>query len=78
MTIDENYTERLANAVAKTLLEALENLTITDVNMYRLGYNKAIDDFFKKIMKYCSMSNMNATMIRQIAEQLKKGDADNE
>lgn len=73
MTIDENYTERLVNAVAKTLVEALENLTIADVNMYRLGYTKAIDDFFEKIMEYCSMSNMNRTMIRQIAEQLKEG-----
>lgn len=45
-------------------------------DVYRAGYIKAIDDFFKKIMKYCSMSNMNATMIRQIAEQLKEGAVD--
>lgn len=48
MTIDENYTERLVNAVAKTLVEALETLTIEDVNMYRLGYTKAIDDVMAK------------------------------
>ena len=33
--------------------------------------NKAIDDFAEKIMEYCSMSDMNRKMIRQIAEQLK-------
>lgn len=38
---------------------------------YSDGYEKAIDDFAEKIFYYCSMSNMNATMIRQIAEQLK-------
>ena len=40
---------------------------------YDDGYTKAIDDFFEKIMEYCSMSNMNRTMIRQLAEQLKEG-----
>ena len=37
------------------------------------GYTKAIDDFAEKIMEYCSMSDMNKKMIRQIAEQLKEG-----
>lgn len=43
---------------------------------YKTGYIQAIDDFFEKIMEYCSMSNMNRTMIRQIAEQLKAGGVD--
>ena len=30
--------------VAKTLVGAFENLKIEDVNMFQLGYNKAIDD----------------------------------
>jgi len=51
MTIDENYMERLANAVAKTILEAIENLSIEDVNMYQLGYNKAIDNLCEAFRK---------------------------
>ena len=41
------------------------------VRIDKKSYDKAIDDFAEKIFYYCSMSNMNATMIRQIAEQLK-------
>ena len=55
MTIDEvekiktvvenkDYIAQLVNIVAKTLVEAFENLKIEDVNMFQLGYNKAIDD----------------------------------
>lgn len=51
MTIDENYMERLANAVAKTILDAIENLSIEDVNMYQIGYNKAIDDLCNEFRK---------------------------
>lgn len=47
--VNENYTERLVNAVAKTLAEAFENLTIEDVNMYQCGYNKAITELKNKI-----------------------------
>ena len=55
MTIDEvekiktvveykDYIVPLVNTVAKTMIEAFENLKIEDVNMFQLGYNKAIDD----------------------------------
>lgn len=78
MTLDENYTERLVNAVAKTLVEALENLTITDVNMYRLGYTKAIDDFEKAMLDRLSkcietFRLLDGLDIDEIAEQLKAG-----
>lgn len=43
--IDENYIEKLVNAVAKMIVEAIENISIEDVNMYQIGYNKAIDEF---------------------------------
>ncbi len=33
--------------------------------------NNAIDEFEEKIMTHCSMSEMNRTMINQIAEQIK-------
>lgn len=60
MTIDEvekiktvvenkDYIVQLVNTVAKTMIEAFENLTIEDVNMFQLGYNKAIDDFAENI-----------------------------
>ena len=56
MTIDEaekiktvvenkDYIVQLVNTVAKTMIEAFENLKIEDVNMFQLGYNKALDDF---------------------------------
>ena len=46
-TVVENkdYLAKLVNTVSKTMIEAFENLTIEDVNMFQLGYNKAIDDF---------------------------------
>lgn len=34
--------------------------------------DKIIDNFVEKIMEYCSMSDMNRKMIKQIAEQMKK------
>ena len=64
MTIDEaknlkkvaentDYIVQLVNIVAKTMVEAFENLTIEDVNMFQLGYNKAIDDFAEKLNAKC-------------------------
>ena len=78
MTIDENYIEKLCNTVAKTLVEAFERLTIDDVNMYQLGYNKAIDDFVEKaieeqIQYACPLDKHD---IEKIAEQLKAGGTD--
>lgn len=35
--------------------------------------NKAIDEFVERIMQYCSMSEINRKMIRQIAEEMKAG-----
>ena len=95
MTIDEaekiktvvenkDYIVQLVNTVAKTMIEAFENLKIEDVNMFQLGYNKAIDDFKKiltieKIKEYAESDgfiNLNncSLMIFDIAEQLKAGD----
>ena len=60
MTIDEaekiktvvenkDYIVQLVNTIEKTLIEAFENLKIEDVNMFQLGYNKAIDDFVESV-----------------------------
>ena len=94
MTIDEaekikmiienkDYVVQLVNTVAKTMVEAFENLKIEDVNMFQLGYNKAIDDFVKEICKMIVQSENNgnyrfyAVEIKQaiadLAEQLKVG-----
>ena len=94
MTIDEaekiktvvenkDYIVQLVNTIEKTLIEAFENLKIEDVNMFQLGYNKAIDDFVKAIVdrglssnddKYCIILYDNyLKVIKEIAEQLKAG-----
>ena len=82
MTIDEvekiktvvenkDYIVQLVNTVAKTLVEAFENLTIEDVNMFQLGYNKAIDDFVKEYKRKTPMENR---LIDEIAERLKESE----
>lgn len=63
MTIDEeekikaavenrDYIVQLVNTVAKTMIEAFENLKIEDVNMFQLGYNKAIDEAICKVEEH--------------------------
>ena len=88
MTIDEaekiktvvenkDYIVQLVNTVAKTLIEAFENLKIEDVNMFQLGYNKAIDDFVNACEKqFTTMYGQRYVDMRDIvniAEQLKEG-----
>ena len=96
MTIDEakkiktvvenkDYIVQLVNTVVKTMIEALENLKIEDVNIFQLGYNKAIDDFeilMKEAMnhdwattKICDQIIYNRLFDKceEIAEQLKAG-----
>ena len=95
MTIDEvekiktvvenkDYIVQLVNTVAKTLIEAFENLKIEDVNMFQLGYNKAIDDFVEKIeLKYLGVHPDDlyeryypreiCKQVKELAEQLKAG-----
>ena len=97
MTIDEaknlkkvaentDYIVQLVNTVAKTMVEAFENLKIEDVNMFQLGYNKAIDDLIAecKNAKFAesdeiSLSdvhtgvNSGLSMAIHFAEQLKVG-----
>ena len=96
MTIDEaekiktvvenkDYLARLVNTAAKAMIEAFENLKIEDVNMFQLGYNKAIDDFVANVkdVLITDYSVFNADDIRifidsieDIAEQLKAGESE--
>ena len=88
MTIDEaekirkvvenkDYIAQLVNAVAKNLIEAFENLKIEDVNMFQLGYNKAIDDFVKFANTMPTVEEEDGTIrpmwLGEMAEQLKAG-----
>ena len=88
MTIDEaekiktvvenkDYIVQLVNTIAKTLIEAFENLKIEDVNMFQLGYNKAIDDFVNACEKqFTTMYGQRYVDMRDIvniAEHLKEG-----
>ena len=86
MTIDEaekiktvvenkDYIVQLVNTIAKTLIEAFENLKIEDVNMFQLGYNKAIDDFDEKIKSNDRLGYVGCLdkIVDEIAEQLKEG-----
>ena len=98
MTIDEaekiktvvenkDYIVKLVNTVAKTMVEAFENLKIEDVNMFQLGYNKAIDDYTEKAKAECKVHYVDCDPyfggikdsilyeddIDEIAEQLKAG-----
>ena len=50
---NKDYIVQLVTTVSKTMIEAFENLTIEDVNMFQLGYNKAIDDFAEKLNAKC-------------------------
>ena len=85
MTIDEvekiktvvenkDYIVQLVNTVAKTLVESFENLKIEDVNMFQLGYNKAIDDFAESVKNLIAdLSVIRFKDIDEMAEQLKAG-----
>ncbi|MBP3469950.1 MAG: hypothetical protein J6K26_10585 [Lachnospiraceae bacterium] len=99
MTIDEaekiktvvenkDYIAQLVNTVSKAMIEAFENLKIEDVNMFQLGYNKALDDF-AILMKETLNHDWATTKIseqiiynrlfdkcNEIAEQLKAGESE--
>ena len=78
-TVVENkdYIVQLVNTVAKTMVEVVENLKIEDVNMFQLGYNKAIDDFVnvceKQFTTMYGQRYVDMRDIKNIAEKLKAG-----
>ena len=88
MTIDEaekiktvvenkDYIVQLVNTVSKAMIEAFENLKIEDVNMFKLGYNKAIDYFvnFANTMPTVEVDGEIRPMwLEERAEQLKAGE----
>ena len=72
---NKKYIEQLVETVSKTLVEAFENIKIEDVDMFRLGYNKAVDDFAESVKNLIADSSViRFKDIDEIAEQLKAGD----
>lgn len=67
----KDYVKKLVNVVAKTMVDSFENLTIEDVNMFKLGYNKAVDDTIKAIKEEYAFTILEEEKIDEIAEQLK-------
>ena len=78
-TVVENkdYIAQLVNAVSKSMIEAFENLKIEDVNMFQLGYNKALDDFVKFASDMPTVEEEDGEIrpmrLKEMAEQLKAG-----
>ena len=77
---NKKYIEQLVETVSKTLVEAFENIKIEDVDMFRLGYNKAVDDFAKLLRETRDdrtlRVNCDDLEIRHMAERLKGGDGE--
>ena len=75
---NKNCIEQLVNTVAKTLIEAIEHIKIEDVDMFKLGYNKAIDDFAEACKQniMCQTFGLHPRNVDEIAKQLKAGDSD--
>ena len=75
MKFDVTYFSNLCNIMLKTITEAFENLTIEDVNMFQLGYNKALNDFVNACKEdiLCQTFGLHENGIVRIAEQLKAG-----
>ena len=68
---------QLIDKAVNVMIEAFENLRIEDVNMFQLGYNKAIEDFVnvceKKSTTIFGQRYIDMRDIVSIAEQLKAG-----
>lgn len=47
--VEPTSVEWLVDTVVDTINESFKNITIDDVNMYKLGYNKALDDLMAKL-----------------------------
>ena len=69
--------ERLVDTVANTINEAFENVTIDDVNMHKLGYNKALDDLMTKLDcdKYL-LNEWQRDVIRDKVKEIREASCD--
>lgn len=72
--VEPTSIERLVDTVANTINESFKNVTIDDVNMYKLGYNKALDDLMAKLNcdKYL-LNDWQRDAIRDKVKEIKEG-----
>lgn len=68
--VEPTSIERLVDTVANTINESFKNVTIDDVNMYKLGYNKALDDLMAKLD--CDKYLLNDWQRDAIRDKVKK------
>ena len=77
---NKKYIEQLVETVSKTFVEAFKNFTIEDADMFKLGYNKAVDDFAKLLRETRDNRTLRVNCddleIRHMAERLKGGDGE--
>lgn len=71
---NKNSYQKYVDNIASTLVDAIENLSIEDIDMYKIGYNKAIDDFVKNLYKIGEYKDFGWEDIFKLADQLKSGD----
>ena len=73
MEFDGTYFSKLCDIVSKTIFEAFENLTIEDINMYQLGYNKAHEELEIKYwdIMYQVENNIRNKAIDDFAKEVK-------
>lgn len=71
----KDYVKKLVNVVAKTIVDAFENMTIEEVNMFKMGYNKAIDDCIEELKKRRDTRYMKVNCddleVKMLAKKLK-------
>jgi TPP-dependent 2-oxoacid decarboxylase len=72
--VEPTSIERLVDTVANTINESFKNVTIDDVNMYKLGYNKALDDLMAKLDcdKYL-LNDWQRDAIRDKVKEIREG-----
>lgn len=75
--VEPTSIERLVDTVINTINKAFENVTIDDVNMYKLGYNKALDDLMAKLDcdKYL-LNEWQRDVIRDKVKEIREASGD--
>ena len=69
---------KLVNTFVNTMIDVFENLKIEDVNIFQLGYNKALDDFVKFASTMPTVEQKDETIrpmwLKEMSEKLKAGE----
>lgn len=81
---NKNPYQKYVDNIANTLVDAIKNLSIEDINMYKIGYSKAIYDLLEDANEMAievdtgtyTMKAIGIGLLEQIAEQLKAGGTD--